>query len=403
MAEKKITQNIIKYFAICIETVLLIMTVVIGVRFVSYVSVTKLGVENDTLIKWSKGVDLSATVTGNSQDDTNPIYRIQNKINRYTKMVESFCTVSFPLSGKANRTVGWLNKNVFHNNLSANPGIYGVSAPATKAADDLYQFMNYLDSQSIPHVYVHTPYIEYYKYCNNQEELIERWDTVNGRERFLQELDSHGMEYIDIYKDKGSYEFTFDSSNHWQSKDALFAAQMTTDWLNEKYGMGLDTRKLIPDLYVNAIEDNVEFKSAVDEIEGFNWQYLIPKDQGYYTLLRENIEKTGYFSNCFVNTQDQWRTSADVYHNVCGLNNGKPYFITNHNMTDGSKCLIIGDSFAWPFYSYMAQEFNSVTAVWNNDEEISYYDYINEWKPDVVIVILNDCQLSGNYHFDFNK
>lgn len=405
MVENSKQENrIILKTGIVIEAILLIMMLVIAVRLVSYISVTKLGVNNELVVEWSKGIDLSTTVSVEDiANETNFFSKFKKIVNKYTGMVESLCTASFPLSEYAHNSVDWIDTYLLNNNLADNSGVYGVSAPATESAESIITFMNYLESNELPHVYVHTPYIESVRYYNNDADKIERWDTVNGRERFLDILDNSGLEYIDVYRDKESYELTYDSSNHWQSKDALFTAKLTADYLNKKYDARLDTDKLIPDLYVNIVKDNEVFQNTVNEVEGFRWQYLVPKDKGNYLVERDGIEKSGSFDECFINPTDEWRTSEEVYHNVCGLNNGTPYHITNNSIENGSKCLIIGDSFAWPFYSYMAQEYNFVTAIWNFTEGFSYYDYIDEWKPDAVIVILNDCQLSGDYHFDFNK
>ena len=57
--------------------------------------------------------------------------------------------------------------------------------------------------------------------------------------------------------------------------------------------------------------------------------------------------------------------------------------------------MIIGDSYCWPIYEYYSQLFQYVDAIWcGNHDKMSFYEYIDNYKPDISITILNDCQFT---------
>ena len=103
--------------------------------------------------------------------------------------------------------------------------------------------------------------------------------------------------------------------------------------------------------------------------------------------LQKNTE--GNFKEAFVD--ENLLKDNDYYnkYNACLYGGYVENIILNNNCTNGKKLLLISDSYARPMVMYLGLAFSEIHYLDPQEGRYneSYIEYINEYKPDVVIMM----------------
>jgi len=127
-----------------------------------------------------------------------------------------------------------------------------------------------------------------------------------------------------------------------------------------------------------------------------DFSVMIPKNPGHYEYYhridnKQTVFKKGSFEEAFIDRTILEDPSYNNKYNAC-LNGGYvENIIVNEEKKDGQKLLLISDSFARPMVMYLAQSFSEIRYL--DPQEGRYNDsiigYMDEYRPDVVIVMYN--------------
>lgn len=230
-------------------------------------------------------------------------------------------------------------------------------------------------------------------------------------DRYLNSLKEKDIPYLDLIgkmKEEGisDAEMFFNTDHHWRGKSMLWGAQKLSEELKTRYGFEYNNEYLNFENYVVKTINNV-FLGSGGRIVG---QYftplglddadiLIPKFETSLSniIYKDNtikrVEGSFFDSMVFFNEcYDQNVYLSDIY----GLYGGSEYYkqyMKNNLNPEGKKVLIVKDSFGRamaPFLSLVTGEIYEFDFRAKKNEDKSIYDYINELKPDYIIVMFTN-------------
>ncbi len=235
---------------------------------------------------------------------------------------------------------------------------------------------------------------DYPDYLENDNEYL----NVVEKE-FFKSLDDHGIEYINmmnIFKNEDFRSYYSVTDHHYNIFGAFRTYTAIMDHL-EKTDKA-DGRLELSDFNLINLEHNF-FGSRARMIYK---AYPIPDYLSYYEP-KEAIPFDRYDSGVHINRiffvpKD---VNEDITYNVyMGGDNAETYVYTNR--PELPKLLVFGDSFTNPLETLLYTSFDSMLAIDLRHNKKSIYEYINEYQPDVVLLVRDDtCYLSfdGNGKF----
>ena len=215
------------------------------------------------------------------------------------------------------------------------------------------------------------------------------------------------LNFVDVFIDRGisDDDLFYITDHHWKTNYGLLAAQSTCEELNKLYGFLYDKTKFDINNYKVKTLPNW-FLGALGKRTGrfFTWSgaddfdLITPK---YKTSIEEikpfedsvrsgSIEETLLYMDR-IETKDYY--NKDPYAGYCG-GNYRLQIIKNNLNKDGKKVLLIKDSFAFvvaPFIATQVSELHIADTRGKDvelyDERVNWYEYMEEIKPDIVMVL----------------
>ncbi len=380
----------------CIYSIFSVLLLIGSLRVISFASVNYLGIENKLFLYFNDKVVINDNKTIENDDEQTIITSIERKWNDMFIFLESFCSTSLPCAQYAKEVTEVIYEDVLHNSFHKNSGKYGMIETATEASNYISDFLQYLEER-VNYIYINTPYSDNIYYYEGKTEEIENWNTVCGNEIFWDKLNEKDYNCMKLYDYLGEdYKYEYDSTNHWMPQNALDASKCLAEQLNENYNLEISTDAFEKEKYYDICSDKREFTAEIKKKYGYNFKFGVPFEEGNYTLKWGNTEISGTWSEVFVNDSNEWRVQDAAYHNLSRIANGGGIkYLKNNESKTGKKMIMIGDSFCWLVYAYMIQEFDEIIAIWNC-EDYEIRDLIEQNDPNVVVIMLNDCQLSKN-------
>lgn len=264
-----------------------------------------------------------------------------------------------------------------------------------------------LEKDKIPMIFVMPPN-KHSINSNNFPYGVLDYATTNANDMY-QKLAENGVNTINLndeyFKDKLEDNKSFyKTDTHWTNETAFWAYQKTLEYLKNNFAYeyynkhnsnllsNYSTRRF-PDTYIGSMgkrtgKDYIAKKDDYNLIlPAFETNYSYKKYDEQFNLLSE---KTGSFENVFVNKQtiESEDVYIDKYTTMMGY--GQPYeIITNDDVDNESKIVIIKDSFAMPYSAYLSTNVKSLHLLDTRYENIrkNLIHTIKSIKPDYVLFV----------------
>ncbi len=230
---------------------------------------------------------------------------------------------------------------------------------------------------------------EYPYYLENKDEYLTCVEKT-----FFEDLEKKNIEYInmmDIFKDEDYFSYYSVTDHHYNIHGAFRTYEEIVDALS------LNALSKEDFLYTELKNDFFGSRARI-----IHQAYKIPDKLGYYEP-KIAIPFERYDSG----TKLDWiikkpkSESEDITYNVyMGWDSGETYIHTHR--PELPKILIFGDSFTNPLETLLYTACDSLLSVDLRHNSKSIYDYIDEFQPDIVLMVRDDtCYLSfdGNGKF----
>ncbi len=292
------------------------------------------------------------------------------------------------------------SENNFHFNTVRNS--------AAPYADAIAELNGTLKQADIPFLYLQAPVKEiggYTKYPLG----IDYYSDDNAAD-MIGQLKERGVDYLSL-SEKFAHEkvdpgtMFYRTDHHWTTQTAFAAFGYAVSYLNENYGLSLDTApcnqekwlsETQPESFLGSIGRRVGQESTgLDD-----YTFLEPDFETSYKVYNPNNSKTvptweGTFRDVFV--REHVLYSEDV-----AANRYASYFefdfshliIYNQLIDSGEHILIIKDSFALPFTAFLSTSASRIDMIDLRGFEGSVTDYILEISPDMVIMLYSGSSFS---------
>jgi hypothetical protein len=268
-----------------------------------------------------------------------------------------------------------------------------------KALKNIQQELKALD---LPFVYVQAPY----KLEPGKDQLpyhVREYgnDNANRLLEGLQELEIDLYDLREEFFNQGwaANELFYNTDHHWTIPGARMATSFLVEFLNAKYDLQIDQDvfdegnflfEVFPDSFLGSLGKRVgEQFSGTD-----SFTLVTPKFSTSFTVSIFNYgswqEKQGDFSEAIL-VHEYLDLNAPKETNRYAAYNGDHEIIriTNHNVVEGKRILMIKDSYGLPIYSFLSLGVSEVTALDLRLFKGSVAEYAKEYQPDVVLYLFN--------------
>ena len=213
---------------------------------------------------------------------------------------------------------------------------------------------------------------------------------------YVDEFEKLGMQNEDIY---------YYTDTHWTTNAGILAAQLACYSLKQRYAISFDqtkldiknyNQKLYCDWFLGALGKKVGTYFTWKGADDFN--LITP---GFPTSLieekpYEDSIRVGSFEETLLYGEQIYEKEYyhhDPYSGYCGGNH-RLQIIKNQLENNGKKVLFIRDSFSHVVTPYLALQFKELHVADTRgediemyDEKVNWYEYMEEIKPDIVIVL----------------
>lgn len=326
--------------------------------------------------------------------------------------------------GLAQRVTG--NRRVYDSGSAAsdviklNNGMLSFVLQKSKSlqekADKTADLDAHLKSEGISLLYVQLPF-KIDRLDNELPTGVYDYSNENS-DTMLSSLKSRGVATFDlreeIVKDKLDwYSLFFRTDHHWKPETGLWAAGKISEKLNSNYGFNIDMTLLDKSKFSTKIYENWFLGSQGKRVGQYyagtdNFTLLLPKYKTDFTFTcyrvgGRNFTKTGSYENTWI-FKDSLEKIDYFNINTYAVYSGGDYPLsvcTNHLLA-GKKILLLRDSYTntlAPFLSLAAcKELRTIDP---RHFKGSITGYIDEFKPDIVLMLYYPTALSNSMFFKF--
>ncbi|MDR3170279.1 MAG: hypothetical protein LBU17_01480 [Treponema sp.] len=354
-------------------------------------------------INWAKlypfqGIRNGSVHTTVLDSFTGKITNIEKKIEQYTTELLVNRVFFVETAAGYEKMLGW---NLHETVIDLGDGFIteqvkqvDVQPPATA----LVEFNDFLKDLNIDLLYVQSPH----KIC--------KYDTVAGLSDFsnqnadelLHALDSRHIPHLDLREyiheqQLDHHSLFYKTDHHWKAETGLWATKIIGAYLNTHNGFAIDTSIFDPDRYRYEVYKNWFLGSIGKKVTLMRTQ---PEDISLmYPLWDTNL--TLQIPSLQIDTQGTFdivygydRITKIDYYNLSPygayIYGDNPITIIHNNLSqDGKKVLFIKDSFVNVVDPFCALGVENVEVVDIRHFTGSVQTYIEQSKPDIVIVMYN--------------
>nr|MCR5109267.1 hypothetical protein [Lachnospiraceae bacterium] len=282
------------------------------------------------------------------------------------------------------------------------PNTYVEDAVIAENTDKITSFKNYLAYQGIPVIYVMTP-----NSLGLDESVLPKGVDDYGNEyedRFKKALTENGVFVLDIreeFKKDGldHYDMMYKTDHHWTTKTGFYVYRKISDIVEKILECEVDpVVKDLNNYTITTYEDwhLGSYGQRTGQIFGGidDFDLIVPNFETSVT----SGENTGEFKHMIIYPDALAKkdvTSRYTYDNVLSgstLNN----FVNNNSHND-KKILLFSDSMGKSVAPYFEISYAEV----RNSEYPYTYEQIEEYKPDVVIIMYSPPNSQKSYYFDY--
>ena len=226
---------------------------------------------------------------------------------------------------------------------------------------------NYVEGMGKDFIYFYPPQKEC-KYDPQLPDSVVSYTNQN-MDTYMKAMDHYGLNYIDMRESLHSqgldhYSMYYMSDHHWTVEAGLWAASEITEELNRRFGYSMISPKDLG-TYTDVTYEKAEFGSAgagvthfVADSEDFTVPYPDFETSFRLEVPNRSVDVTGSFRDIFVDEEKIQELMSEGGGSAYGkiLYGNMPYEkITNLNNENGSKILMIRDSFSIAVAPYLAE------------------------------------------------
>lgn len=363
--------------------------------------------ETSGAVEKTKAIILTAYSTLKNID--NKVYRRNEFINIY---------------GLTQKLIG--NRYVYDPEVSKNDVVMlenGVLSFVVQKTDDLTTkaekistFNNHLQGKGIDLLYVQLPF----KINKLDKELptgVYDYSNENA-DTMVSELKNRNISAFDlreeIVKDGlDHYSLFFRTDHHWKPKTGLWAAGKISEKLNIDFCFNIDLKlleinnfssKLYKDYFLGSQGKRVgQYFAGTDDFTLLLPTYETDMNCSYNRISGERLLKKGSFKDSWIFSENLEK--IDYFNiNAYASYSGGDYSLTTctNNLISGKKILILRDSYTdalAPFLSLAAC--NELRTIDPRYFTGSITDYVDEFKPDIVLMLYYPTCLTISEFFEF--
>lgn len=287
---------------------------------------------------------------------------------------------------------------------------YGYTSDETlrEYADSVVRLNDYLKARGTSLVYVNTPYTSS-KYDPQLPTGIKDYGNDNS-DRFLTMLEDAGIDTIDFREtmhDDGinQYNMMYKTDHHWTTEAGFYAYGVLEDYIVDKTGCEVDER--ISDINNYTVTKYEKwhlgsrgqrtgiYYAGIDDFD-----LIIPN---FETSIQNEGGRVGNMQDLIINMEplaDKDYQSRYTYDHVLG---GSMTKYVNVDCKNDIRILNICDSYGLASNPYLIMGFNEVDSVYNYDITGITPEFIEDYDPDVMILMYYPNFLQENMSaFDFN-
>lgn len=276
-------------------------------------------------------------------------------------------------------------------------------------ANNVADFSKYLEDKGITFIYANAAS----KVCKNNKQLPAGADENTNENadaliELLEEQNVNVLDYRPLQEERYPdwYSSYYITDHHWKNTTGLWAAGELAAVLNEKAGFDFDLSLFDEDKYsIETTEDYFlggqgrSLTTAVADLEPFS--EVIPKFDTDFSIqiptrgidVRGKYEETLFRKNFYETianySLEDFEIKEDAYSSVMWRNDALgtvKNYITGDN--EGKRILMIQDSFGYYLSTYLALGVPEIDFLNLNSFTGSLKAYIEETKPDAVVLLL---------------
>lgn len=282
---------------------------------------------------------------------------------------------------------------------------YGMNMSNT--AESLSWFNSQLNKKGIDFLYVQCPSKENKFDCRLPDGMTD-YNNINA-DSLINILNNKGVPNLDLRPLLDSeaddyYSCFFKTDHHWKPETGVWAAGKIAEKLNSDFGCSIDTSIGNIDNYNIKVYEDYCFGSQGKKVsltfaDPEDISLVTPKAKTDFTVSYCGTNKlSGTFADTMINSSvfdkiDYYNTSTYSAYSY-GMQAVKSSH--NNNVSDGERVLLIGDSFSYVVFPYLAMGVEYLDALDLRCFDGSVMAYIDEFKPDKVIVCYNPSMFSEN-------
>lgn len=271
-------------------------------------------------------------------------------------------------------------------------------------ADEVRSLAEFCQARDIPFLYINIPN-KSCKFVDADVSGVIDYSNQNA-DQFLDYLSSWGVENYDLrtyLHDEGldHHKLFYKMDTHWTTPTAIWATRKIASILNEKHGFSFDLNLLddknlkstiYPKCFVGSFGRKLLFNVTPDDFILTSPKY---KTDFHYEVKSLEIDADGDFSILY----DADVTPPEYIYGVQALETVQNKLIENQ-----SRVLLVHDSFGNYLVPFLALGLRQVDSIDLRGFTGSVKSYVQEERPDLVIVIYTQTKYSGSdrpYLFKF--
>lgn len=335
----------------------------------------------------------------------NIVFGLEDKINSYTSDLLIFNKSIVEAAYSYEQIIGWnfASFGEYNGIVELSDGYlsaYVEKRDVTAQYEALKQLDEYCQDNNMDFLYVAAPY-KISEYDDSEISGSVDFSNQNANE-LMRRLSEAGIDNYDIRQtihDEGldNHSLFYRTDHHWLTTTGMWGAQQILKYCNNTYGWSSDTTKLdleqfdletYPDFFLGSQGKKVTLSRTTPD----DFTLLYPKYDTlfHYVVYDNGIDDVGDYSICYnmngLGNRDYYN---DNPYGICNYGDDPLLEIENLLDAEDKKIVIIHDSFGDCLVSGLALGVKNVCSLDIRHFTGSVEKYINETKPDLVIVMYN--------------
>jgi hypothetical protein len=308
------------------------------------------------------------------------------------------------------------NRKYANSVIVMNDGRFIIEIKPNKAllaekAEDIAGFSNYLKDKDTPFLFVRVP-----NAMRDNSQMPRGFENtvVEDTAWFMGKLKENRVDVLDLREVMTSENIDFSTAffkgdGHWTAETALWAYGKTANYMNNEYGFSLDEKTWNKQEYEIVTYNKAFMGYASGRIGDSRLKedisVLIPRFSTAFEVYDKAVYGKGNVANNYVAAGDfvdifvpKTKNDNNDTFEYADLNATRPGYITEYrNIGEGAdkkKVLLIADSFAFAFVTYLLSDLECVDLlILGNEANKMLYPLLDSEKYDLVLFLVYDAVL----------